>query len=64
MAGVGGRGQFFTVPNFPSLPKASEEVKKPNIQPLETPPPPKGPSSVELLAGMGAIIRTLHDVFC
>lgn len=27
-------------------------------------PSPKGPSSEILPAGIGAIIRTLHDVFC
>ena len=41
MAGVGGWGQFFIVPNFFSLPKASKEVTKPHIRSLEFPPPPK-----------------------
>ena len=62
VAGRGGWGQFLTVPNFPSLPKASEQVMKPHIQLLE-PPPLKGPSLGELLFGFGANIITHHNVF-
>ena len=64
MAGVGGRGQFFYFPKLPELAEGKRGSQETTHLASRNNPPPKGPSSVELLAGMGTIIRTLHDVFC
>ena len=63
MAGVGGWGPFFTIPNFFSMPKASKEVTKPHIGPLE-PPPPAAKAPLLWNSLLVLVLLSAHFMMC